>query len=92
MTSAAEDNGLLGDEQFGFRKGRSTIDAAFVLTTIVWRAGLWAKLTTMGFGGKTLRLIQSMYKNDSISFFINGQYSPKLWLSQGVKQGTESED
>ena len=41
----------------------------------------------MGFGGKTLSLIQSMYKNDSISFFINGQYSPKIWLSQGVKQG-----
>ena len=38
MTSAAEDNGLLGDEQFGFRKGRSTIDAAFVLTTLIKKA------------------------------------------------------
>ena len=38
MTSAAEDNDLLGDEQFGFRKGRSTIDAAFVLTTLIKKA------------------------------------------------------
>ena len=38
MTSAAEDNHLLGDEQFGFRKGRSTLDAAFVLTTLLGKA------------------------------------------------------
>ena len=38
MTYAAEDNDLLGDEQFGFRKGRSTIDAAFVLTTLIKKA------------------------------------------------------
>ena len=38
-----------------------------------------------------MSLIQSMYKNDSISFLLNGQYSPKLWLSQGVKQGSELE-
>ena len=38
MTSAAEENHLLGDEQFGFRKGRSTIDAVFVLTTLIKKA------------------------------------------------------
>ena len=38
MTSAAEENHLLGDEQFGFRKGLSTIDAVFVLTTLIKKA------------------------------------------------------
>ena len=28
-----------------------------------------------------------MYRNDSISFLINGHYSPQIWLSRGVKQG-----
>ena len=53
----------------------------------VWRAGLWAKLDRIGFGGKTLSLLQSMYTNDSISFLVNGHHTPHLWLSQGVKQG-----
>ena len=38
MSSVAEDNHLIGDEQFGFRKGRSTLDAAFVLTTLLGKA------------------------------------------------------
>ena len=29
---------MLGPEQFGFRCGRSTIDAAFVLTTLMHKA------------------------------------------------------
>ena len=53
----------------------------------VWRPALFAKLKQVGFGGKTLQLIQSMYRNDSVSFLINGHFSPQLWLSQGVKQG-----
>ena len=35
MTKIVEENNLLGAEQFGFRKGRSTTDAAFVLTTLM---------------------------------------------------------
>ena len=38
MTEAAEAAGLLGPEQFGFRKGRSTVDAVFVLTTLLSKA------------------------------------------------------
>ena len=53
----------------------------------VWRPALFAKLKHVGFGGKTLQLIQSMYRNDSVSFLINGHFTPQLWLSQGVKQG-----
>ena len=129
MTSAAEEHGLLGQEQFGFRRGRSTLDAVFVLTTLmmkaknkrwpytvafldiskvntpkltinplqilfklqaydnVWREALFTKLSNIGFGGKTLSLLRSMYMNDSIRFLINGNYTNELWLTQGVKQG-----
>ena len=38
MSSAAEKNHLLGNEQFGFRRGRSTLDATFVLTTLLRKA------------------------------------------------------
>ena len=38
MSYAAEENHLLGNEQFGFRRGRSTLDATFVLTTLLRKA------------------------------------------------------
>ena len=38
MSEAAESNGLLGPEQFGFRRGRSTVDAVFVLSTLLKKA------------------------------------------------------
>ena len=38
MSEVAEENQLLGPEQFGFRKGRSTIDAVFVLSTLIKKA------------------------------------------------------
>ena len=53
----------------------------------VWREALYAKLSKIGFGGKTLSLIKSMYCNDSVRFLLNGHYSDELWLTKGVKQG-----
>ena len=53
----------------------------------IWRPALFAKLQQLGFGGRTLDLIKSMYRNDSLKFLINGRYTEQLWLSQGVKQG-----
>ena len=38
MTKIAEEEGFLGEEQFGFRPGRSTVDAAFVVTTLMRKA------------------------------------------------------
>ena len=38
MTEAGEANSLLGNEQFGFRRGRSTLDAIFVLSTLLQKA------------------------------------------------------
>ena len=41
----------------------------------------------LGFGGKTLRLIMSLYQNDNIKFIVNGKYTAPIWLTLGVKQG-----
>ena len=38
MSSIAEEQQMLGPEQFGFRKKRSTIDAVFVLATMFQKA------------------------------------------------------
>ena len=40
MSSIAEEHQMLGPEQFGFRKKRSTIDAVFVLFTMFQKAKL----------------------------------------------------
>ena len=131
MTNVAEANGLLGPEQFGFRRGKSTMDAVFTLMSLIMKAKgkgwpfatafldisrviflvkisekckrisiqaydsvnrqiLFSKLNHLGFGGKTLSLIQSMYHNDNLQFVINGQSSEPLWLTRGVKQGMSS--
>ena len=38
MAAIAEEHGLLGPEQFGFRRGRSTLDAVFVLQSLLMKA------------------------------------------------------
>ena len=38
MSSLVEENELLGPEQFGFRRGRSTTDATLVLTSLIQKA------------------------------------------------------
>ena len=38
MMDIVEQEGLLGEEQFGFRRKRSTIDAIFVLTRMLQKA------------------------------------------------------
>ena len=38
MTEVAESNNMLGPEQFGFRRGRGTQDAIFVLSTLFQKA------------------------------------------------------
>ena len=53
----------------------------------VWRPLLFKKLEKLGFGGKTLKIIKSLYSNDSLKFAINGKYSREIYLTRGVKQG-----
>ena len=38
MSDLVEEHKLLGEEQFGFRRKLSTIDAAFVLTSLMQKA------------------------------------------------------
>ena len=38
LTEVVEENQMLGPEQYGFRKGRGTRDAVFVLSTIMKNA------------------------------------------------------
>ena len=38
MSDIAEMHGIVGAHQFGFRKNRSTIDAVFVLSTLMKKA------------------------------------------------------
>ena len=38
MMEVAENNGMLGPEQFGFRKKRGTLDAIFVLSSLIEKA------------------------------------------------------
>ena len=38
MSSIAEEHQMLGPEQFGFRKKRSTLDAVYVLATMFQKA------------------------------------------------------
>ena len=53
----------------------------------VWRPLLFKKLKKLGFGGKTLKLIKSMYQNDSLKFLINGHYTMGVFLTLGLRQG-----
>ena len=40
MTNMSELQGLIWEEQFGFRRTRSTLDAVFVLSTLIKKAKL----------------------------------------------------
>ena len=49
---------------------------------------LYAKLDTIGFGGKVKSLIQSMYYNDSLRVRIKGGLMPPLWFTKhAMKEG-----
>ena len=49
LSTVVEREGLLGENQFGFRKGRSTTDALFVLLTMVQKCKLKSSKLTMSF-------------------------------------------
>ena len=38
MTKIVEDYDMIGQEQFGFRRGKSTTDAIFILTQLLHKA------------------------------------------------------
>ena len=48
---------------------------------------LYKKLSSIGFGGLVLGMIQSMYYNDNIQVRLEDGLSAPLWFTRGVKQG-----
>ena len=53
----------------------------------VCRELLYTKLRSVGFGGRVVSLIRSMYYNDSIRVSLTQGLSAPLYFTQGVKQG-----
>ena len=53
----------------------------------VCRELLYTKLSRIGFGGKVVGLIRSMYYNDCIRLTLPGKLTSPLWFTKGVKQG-----
>ena len=70
----------------------NTLLSIFKAYDSIWREALFGKLEKMGFGGKTLSLIKSMYANDLIKFNVNGNYTEAISLTQGVKQGNNNKN
>ena len=106
-----EQRDLLGDVQFGFRKGKRTTDALFILSALlekqkksgkkiamafldikkaydrVDRTILWRTLSKLGYGGKFLRVLQSLYKDISAVTSLNELQSDPINLKKGLRQG-----
>ena len=73
------------------RKAKNPINLAFVDLEKAYdrvdRKALYETLNELGFGGETLKLIQHMYKNDSLQISVNGELTKQLFLTQGLRQG-----
>ena len=53
----------------------------------VCRETLWKKLAKMGFGGKFLEALKSLYKGDFVTCEANGVTSKPVYLGRGLRQG-----
>ena len=51
------------------------------------RSVLWEKLRKLGFGGKFLKSIQSMYEGDYVTCQSNGSTTSPVYLGRGLRQG-----
>lgn len=51
------------------------------------RAVLWGKLRKLGFGGKFLKSLQSMYGGDYVTCQSNGATTNPVYLGRGLRQG-----
>ena len=51
------------------------------------RTILWAQMEKLGFGGKFLQSLKSMYTGDSITTVVNGLSSREVYLRRGLRQG-----
>ena len=73
------------------KKTKYKISVAFCDLTKAYdsvnREILYKKLESLGFGGRVLSMIQSMYYNDCIKIKIGSELSEPVWFTRGVKQG-----
>ena len=73
------------------RRKHKTISIAFCdiakAYDSVCRELLYTKLRNIGFGGRVVSLIRSMYYNDSVRISLDSGVSEPLYFTQGVKQG-----
>ena len=51
------------------------------------RAILWKKLESLGIGGDFLRILKSMYFDDSVRCTVNGVTTRPVFLQRGLRQG-----
>ena len=73
------------------RRKHKTISIAFCdiakAYDSVCRELLYTKLRYLGFGGRVVSIIRSMYYNDSVRISLESGVSEPLYFTQGVKQG-----
>ena len=48
---------------------------------------LWKKMRALGFGGKFLQSLQSMYQGDYVTSDVNGTTTSAVFLGRGLRQG-----
>jgi hypothetical protein len=48
---------------------------------------LWKKLMAMGMGGKFVRMLQGLYKDDRFNTEVNGEKTRDVYLGRGLRQG-----
>ena len=70
---------------------RRKVNLAFLDLTKAYdsvnRDTLWKKLSRMGFGGKFLASLQSLYKSDYVTCESNGVTTKPVYLGRGLRQG-----
>jgi len=102
---------LINESQFGFHRGKRTIDCAFILQALsqkphcsrkplyvcfidystvfdtISHNRLWKKLAALGMSAKILTVLMNMYANACSSVKMNGELSPHLRCTRGLRQG-----
>ena len=73
--------------QYFGRPGGNTIRSPLPFVTCRKHMILYKILDGVGFGGKVLKLIQSMYFNDNVQVRLGLNLSSPLWFTREVKQG-----
>ena len=73
--------------QYFGRPGANTIRSLLPFVTCRKHMILYKILDGVGFGGKVLKLIQSMYFNDNVQVRLGLNLSSPLWFTREVKQG-----